>query len=157
MGFTRYFDGEKGKSGVPAMTHLPWPRVTKISKQGKLFENRLQPCRSSEALLLVHSYVAYLQWECQLTLPQVAGTRSYSTTPTPKKASNLPFWLLGTGVVSAAGYWYLEHNAKTFAPKQEKSPLNPEQFTDFKLKKTEPYNHNTSKYVYCTSIVRECL
>ncbi|KIK02109.1 hypothetical protein K443DRAFT_677876 [Laccaria amethystina LaAM-08-1] len=78
----------------------------------------------------------------------VAGTRGYSTTPTPKKASNLPFWLLGTGVVSAAGYWYLEHNAKAFAPKQEKSPLNPEQFIDFKLKKTEPYNHNTSKFTF---------
>ena len=30
-------------------------------------------------------------------------------------------------------------------PPQEKSPLDPEKFIDFKLKKVEQYNHNTSK------------
>lgn len=32
------------------------------------------------------------------------------------------------------------------APKQEKSPLDPNNFVDLKLKKVEPYNHNTAKY-----------
>lgn len=31
-------------------------------------------------------------------------------------------------------------------PKQLKSPLDPDKFVDFKLKKVEPYNHNTSRY-----------
>ena len=31
-------------------------------------------------------------------------------------------------------------------PKQEKSPLNKDEFIDFKLKQVIPYNHNTSKY-----------
>ena len=36
------------------------------------------------------------------------------------------------------------------APKkvQEKSPLDPDNFIDFKLKKVIPYNHNTSTFVF---------
>lgn len=49
------------------------------------------------------------------------------------------------------GYWYLESNSKTLAVKQEKSPLDPENFIDFKLKKVEHYNHNTSKCVLLPS------
>ena len=30
-------------------------------------------------------------------------------------------------------------------PKQLKSPFDPEKFVDFKLKRVEPYNHNTAK------------
>ena len=30
---------------------------------------------------------------------------------------------------------------------QEKSPLDPDNFVDFKLKRVEPYNHNTAMYV----------
>ncbi|KAF8736684.1 hypothetical protein AX14_014165 [Amanita brunnescens Koide BX004] len=32
--------------------------------------------------------------------------------------------------------------------KQEKSPLDPENFVDFKLKRVIPYNHNTSTFVF---------
>ena len=46
-----------------------------------------------------------------------------------------------------ASYWYLDHNTKNIAIKQEKSPLDPENFVDFKLKKIVPYNHNTSTCV----------
>jgi cytochrome-b5 reductase len=45
-------------------------------------------------------------------------------------------------------YWYLDHNTKSLLPKQEKSPLDPEKFIDFKLKKVVPYNHNTSTSVH---------
>jgi len=44
-------------------------------------------------------------------------------------------------------YWYLDYNTKLFSPKQEKSPLDPENFVNFKLKKVVPYNDNTSKRV----------
>ena len=29
----------------------------------------------------------------------------------------------------------------------DKSALDPQSFLDFKLKKVEPYNHNTAKYI----------
>jgi cytochrome-b5 reductase len=54
---------------------------------------------------------------------------------------------LGAGVVGLGGYWYLDYNTKSLTINQEKSPLNPENFIDFKLKKIVPYNHDTSTYV----------
>ncbi|TFK68237.1 cytochrome-b5 reductase [Pluteus cervinus] len=61
------------------------------------------------------------------------SARAYSTqAPAAKKASNLPFYLLGAGA----------------AVPQTKSPLDPEKFVDFKLKKIVPYNHNTSKFIF---------
>jgi hypothetical protein len=40
----------------------------------------------------------------------------------------------------------MDYSSKT-AVMQEKSPLDPENFVDFKLKKIVPYNHNTAKCV----------
>ncbi|TFK17691.1 cytochrome-b5 reductase [Coprinopsis marcescibilis] len=78
----------------------------------------------------------------------ISGCRRYSTAPeAAKKSSNLPFYLLGVGVAGAAGYAYIEFSQRN-APKQEKSPLDPENFVNFKLKKVIPYNHNTSKFVF---------
>lgn len=56
---------------------------------------------------------------------------------------------LSLGVVGLAGYLYLEKSGAGVVPKkvQEKSPFDPENFVDFKLKRVEPYNHNTAKYV----------
>ena len=53
------------------------------------------------------------------------------------------------GVVGLAGYLYLEKSGAGVTPKkvQEKSPFDPENFLDFKLKRVESYNHNTAKYV----------
>ncbi|EAU92357.2 cytochrome-b5 reductase [Coprinopsis cinerea okayama7 len=77
-----------------------------------------------------------------------AGARRYSTTPAASpKSGTLPSVLLGAGVVSAGIYAYLQYSEKD-APKQEKSPLDPENFKDFKLKQVIPYNHNTSKFVF---------
>jgi hypothetical protein len=48
-----------------------------------------------------------------------------------------------------SAFIYFEHRSDAFAPKkpvQEKSPLDPQNFVDFKLKAIEPYNHNTAKY-----------
>lgn len=58
--------------------------------------------------------------------------------------------LLVTGIAGLAGYLYLDQTTKPVAPKkvQEKSPLDPDNFVDFKLKKVEPYNHNTAKYIF---------
>ncbi|CCM00046.1 uncharacterized protein FIBRA_02072 [Fibroporia radiculosa] len=80
--------------------------------------------------------------------------RRYSTTPEAAKPSNLPYYLGGAGVAGLAGYVYLNSGsqaaAKAEPPKkaQEKSPLDPENFVDFKLKRVEPYNHNTARYIF---------
>lgn len=53
------------------------------------------------------------------------------------------------GVAGLATYVYLERTRPmpvVEAKKvQEKSPLDPDNFVDFKLKRVEPYNHNTAK------------
>lgn len=80
-----------------------------------------------------------------------AASRRYASSAAAgaKKSSSLPLYFLGAGAFGMAGYWYLDYQTKASAKlKQEKSPLDPENFLDFKLKKIEPYNHNTSKCVY---------
>ncbi|KDR85519.1 hypothetical protein GALMADRAFT_234435 [Galerina marginata CBS 339.88] len=77
---------------------------------------------------------------------KIAGARSYATTP-PKK-SNLPLFFLTAGVAAVGTSWYLDSFKATPKPKQEKSPLDPQDFIDFKLKKVVPYNHNSSKFVF---------
>jgi cytochrome-b5 reductase len=79
---------------------------------------------------------------------RAAAVRRYTTVAPKKASSNLPAILLGTGILSAAGaYWYLDQTVLT-KPKQEKSPLDPHNFVDFKLKKIVPYNHNSSSFVF---------
>lgn len=56
---------------------------------------------------------------------------------------------VAAGVAGLGAYVYLDRSGKAeVKPKkvQEKSPLDPDNFVDFKLKKIEPYNHNTAKY-----------
>lgn len=59
-----------------------------------------------------------------------------------------------SGLVGIAAYLYLDSvttpAAAPVKPKkvQEKSPLDPQNFVDFKLKRVEPYNHNTAKYIF---------
>ncbi|KAF5385342.1 hypothetical protein D9615_001031 [Tricholomella constricta] len=77
-----------------------------------------------------------------------AGTRRYASTApaAAKKQSNLPYAFLGAGVAGMGAYFYMDYSTK--ALKQEKSPFDPENFIDFKLKKVIPYNHNTSQFVF---------
>ncbi|PPQ99512.1 hypothetical protein CVT24_005302 [Panaeolus cyanescens] len=75
--------------------------------------------------------------------------RSFSTAAannSPKK-SNLPLALLTLGAASAGAYLYLDKTVPQ-KPKQEKSPLDPQNFVDFKLKKVIPYNHNSATFVF---------
>ena len=80
---------------------------------------------------------------------QTSFTRRFATAPEPPKKSNLGLYLAGAGAAGLGAYVYLQGSDKAVAalkkPVQEKSPLNPDAFVDFKLKKVEPYNHNTSK------------
>jgi len=79
-----------------------------------------------------------------------ANARRYLSTAAPiptKGSSNLATWLTlaGTAGVGVAGYMLMKGTQK---PKQLKSPLDPGNFVDFKLKKVEPYNHNTSRFIF---------
>lgn len=60
------------------------------------------------------------------------------------------------GVVGLAAYVYLDRSGKEQVKAkarkvQEKSPLDPDNFVDFKLKRVEPYNYNTATYVQTVS------
>ncbi|EJD03498.1 cytochrome-b5 reductase [Fomitiporia mediterranea MF3/22] len=80
--------------------------------------------------------------------------RRYATAPESpvKSQSNWALYVAGAGAAGLAGYAYLQTSEKATStkqvPKQEKSPLDPSNFVDFKLKKVEPYNHNTSKFIF---------
>ncbi|KAF9067289.1 NADH-cytochrome b5 reductase [Rhodocollybia butyracea] len=73
--------------------------------------------------------------------------RCYATEAPAKKSSNLPLVLMGAGVAGLGGYYYL-NSTGTSVSTQTQSPLDPENFKDFKLKKIVPYNHNTSKFIF---------
>ncbi|KAN0129990.1 ferredoxin reductase-like protein [Lactarius tabidus] len=77
--------------------------------------------------------------------------------PTKSSSSNLPLYFGGAGIVGLATYVYLGGSAASFSTtstvpttksKSEKSALDPERFLDLKLKAIEPYNHNTSRFVF---------
>ncbi|TRM61635.1 hypothetical protein BD626DRAFT_501716 [Schizophyllum amplum] len=65
---------------------------------------------------------------------------------TAKKASNAGLYFALAGLAGAGAYYGLYK--QDAIPKQEKSPLDPDNFVDFKLKKVIPYNHNSSTFVF---------
>ncbi|KAI5898869.1 ferredoxin reductase-like protein [Schizophyllum commune H4-8] len=78
------------------------------------------------------------------------GARRFASTApeTHKKASNAPLYFALAGLAGAGAYYTLYREDAAPVPKQEKSPLDPDNFIDFKLKKVIPYNHNTSTFVF---------
>ncbi|KAF5332468.1 hypothetical protein D9611_005133 [Ephemerocybe angulata] len=81
------------------------------------------------------------------------AARRYSTAPPPPKAkeskgfsATAPYFL-GFGVVASGAYAYISLR-ENFNPTPKESPLDPENWKDFKLKKIVPYNHNTSEFVF---------
>lgn len=78
-----------------------------------------------------------------------AATRLYSAEAGAKN-SNLPLYLVGAGLAVAGAYGYMTFG-KTESEKPKKiltSPLDPQKFVDIKLKRVEPYSHNTSVFVF---------
>lgn len=79
------------------------------------------------------------------------GVRFNSSQAAPQKSnSNLALYLTGAGALGLGAYAYTRFSGESAAPKaaaQEKSPLDPKNFVSFKIKKVEPYNHNTAKFV----------
>ncbi|KAG2136510.1 uncharacterized protein EDB93DRAFT_1168933 [Suillus bovinus] len=75
--------------------------------------------------------------------------RRYSTEAGAKKSSNLGFYLGGAGLVGLGTYVYMGfgRGEAVTVKKDLKSPLDPSKFIDLKLKRVEPCNHNTSKFV----------
>ena len=93
-------------------------------------------------------------------LRPICSARQFSTpAPGPTKSSSsssLPLFFGGAGIVGLATYLYLGGSAASFStaspaaqkPKPTKSALDPERFLDLKLKAIEPYNHNTSRFIF---------
>ena len=93
-------------------------------------------------------------------LRPACSARQFSTStpgPTKTSSSNLPLYFGGAGLVGLGAYVYLGGSAAPFSttstapakkPKPAKSALDPERFLDLKLKAVEPYNHNTSRFVF---------
>ncbi|EMD30879.1 hypothetical protein CERSUDRAFT_120279 [Gelatoporia subvermispora B] len=88
----------------------------------------------------------------------LTGARRYNSTTPPKpaaKSSNLPLWLGGAGIAGLSIYLYLDKGAGAQKAEQKSEPaapkkdaLDPKNFVDFELKKVEPYNYNTAKFVF---------
>ncbi|KAI0296348.1 ferredoxin reductase-like C-terminal NADP-linked domain-containing protein [Multifurca ochricompacta] len=77
------------------------------------------------------------------------GNNGGGPTKLSKNNNNLPFFLGGAGLAGLATYIYLAGSVGTPSkPKYEKSALDSERFLDLKLKAVEPYNHNTSRFIF---------
>lgn len=81
------------------------------------------------------------------------GRRFASTTPL-EKSSKLPAILLGTGLVGASLYYFLEQRTPVPKPTPARSALDPQNYKNFKLKKINPYNHNTSECAFPLWVIR---
>jgi len=74
--------------------------------------------------------------------------------PTKSSSSNVPFYLGGAGLAGLAACVYLRGSDSgapapaSTATNATTSALDPERFLDLKLKAIEPYNHNTSCFVF---------
>ena len=82
---------------------------------------------------------------------QTTFTRRFATAPEPSKSPNWGIYLSGAGALGLGAYAYLSYGSNASAaakPVQEKSPLDPNSFINFKLKKVVPYNDNTSTFIF---------
>jgi cytochrome-b5 reductase len=103
------------------------------------------------AATLARSAVCFLL-PVLLHLPtqSVSQARLYSTEAPVAKKSGVAKYVAPVGGVLGAWLLY-EYYFKGDAAEQAKpnkvltSPLDPQNFVDIKLKRVEPYNHNTSK------------
>lgn len=94
----------------------------------------------------------------RLPVYQTASARRYSTVPPPSaKSSNLPLLLGVGGLLGIGAYIYADRAEVKTKPKAPLvSALNKDQFKEFAVKKVEPYNHNTAKYVVRLQEIEGC-
>lgn len=98
--------------------------------------------------------MSFLRFATRTLRPVSVRCLSTSTGGSTKSSSNVPFYLGGAGLAGLATYVFLggAGNASSPSsptkPKQITSALDPERFLDLKLKAVEPYNHNTSRFVF---------
>ena len=102
--------------------------------------------------------MSFLRFATRSLRPVRVCYLSTSTGGSPKSSSsssNLPLYLGGAGLTGLGAYFYFGGSPAPFSTspskpkqKQETSALDPERFLDLKLKAIEPYNHNTSRFVF---------
>ena len=96
-------------------------------------------------------YVFFPELIDTVNVIQTTFTRRFATAPEPSKSPNWGIYLSGAGALGLGTYAYLSYGSNASAaakPVQEKSPLDPNSFINFKLKKVVPYNDNTSTFIF---------
>ncbi|TKA52067.1 hypothetical protein B0A53_04727 [Rhodotorula sp. CCFEE 5036] len=84
------------------------------------------------------------------------NARGYATAASPKSASSsgVAPYFLGAGLAGSALFYYSTRDQRTLKaeqqqPKSSSTPaLSPDEFRNLTLAKVEPYNHNTSRFVF---------
>lgn len=103
---------------------------------------------------LTHSHTAAMFSRfAQTTL---RNARGYATAASPKSASSsgVAPYFLGAGLAGSALFYYSTRDQRTLKaeqqqPKSSSTPaLSPDEFRNLTLAKVEPYNHNTSRFVF---------
>jgi len=99
--------------------------------------------------------MSFLRFATHTLRPVSVRYLSTNTGGSTKSSSNVPFYLGGAGLAGLATYVFLGgagnasfSSSSPTKPKQTTSALDPERFLDLKLKAVEPYNHNTSRFVF---------
>jgi cytochrome-b5 reductase len=104
---------------------------------------------------LNRSFMSFLRFASRSLRP--VPVRYFTTStggPTKSSSSNVPFYLGGAGLAGLAACVYLRGSVSgtpapaSTATNATTSALDPERFLDLKLKAIEPYNHNTSCFVF---------
>ncbi|TFK56332.1 cytochrome-b5 reductase [Heliocybe sulcata] len=84
--------------------------------------------------------------------PITANARRWASTEAKASSSNWGLYAAGAGVVGLGAYLYMDRSGtpptKMASQKPLPSALDPNSFVEFPLKRVEPYNHNTAKYIY---------
>jgi hypothetical protein len=139
--------GAQVKKWAPARTHY---RSTSKSAATRRHRSTLTNTPST-----AYSSMSFLRFATRTLRPVPVCHFSTGAGGPPKtSSSNLPLYLGGVGITGLGAYLYLGGSAAPFSTtskpkqKQEKSALDPERFLDLKLKSIEPYNHNTSRFVF---------
>ena len=99
--------------------------------------------------------MSFLRFATRTLRPVPVRHFSTSTGRSTKSSSNVPLYLGCTGLAGITSYLFLGgagnasfSSSSSIKPKQVTSALDPERFLDLKLKAVEPYNHNTSRFIF---------
>ncbi|KAG8904272.1 NADH-cytochrome b5 reductase [Tulasnella sp. 403] len=105
-----------------------------------------------KVIFVVSNYEAFVASSPEWAYCKAAGFnfRRYSTAPAPSAGKSNTTLYIGaaTAIATVAAYTYLESGPAPAPKVPLTSALDKENFVDIRLKKIEPYNHNTAKLTF---------